>query len=342
MRRVLLRDPFFWGCILIFATLLLLSVGHTIFRDGQVDQISNRYAADGTFLATSPLEPSREQWFGTDRAGNDLFQIMIAGAKWTIGICFAVAFGRIMLALLIGVPLAFRGNRLNTVIRTVLDGFLILPISLLAYFILLTSLFFASPEDIPSLTSRVLLETSVLILLGLPALLMYLVSETRLLLTQEFMVVARTLGGSPAYQFRTHIWPHLLPTLAIVFMQQFVQTLMVLIHLSLFGLFFGGTLSRFANDVSPTIFEWSSQFGFYFFQFSAVSWINHLFLIPAISIAALVFLGNLLTSRLERAYRLRREQLIFTEPVAQAEVAATHLTDPFDPVALHASRKDHL
>lgn len=336
MRRVLIRDPLFWIGLLLFAALMTLSVGNTLFRDGQVDQITNLYSADGTLLATSPLEPSSEHWLGTDRAGNDLLQLLIEGAKWTIGVCFTVAFVRIALALLIGVPLAFRGKRLYTGLRLLLDGFLIIPISLLALFILLPALLLTDPALIPSMSSRVLLEVSVLTLLGLPALLLYLISETRQLRAQEFMLVARTLGGSPFYQFRTHIWPHLLPTLTIVFMQQFVQTLMVLIHISLFGVFFGGSLLLFGDGVAPTIFEWASQFGYYFLQFTALSWINHMFLVPAIALALLVFFANLLTSRLERAYRLRRQQLVHApmQELAEAEAAATQLSDPFEPVRI--------
>ena len=90
----------------------------------------------------------------------------------------------------------------------------------------------------------------------------------------------------------------------------------------------------FEGNAAPTIFEWASQFGYYFFQFTAVSWINDLFLVPAIALALLVFFANLLTSRLERAYRLRRQQMIPSVPLAaaDAEAAAARLSDPFDPV----------
>ncbi|MCY1691818.1 ABC transporter permease subunit [Exiguobacterium sp. SL14] len=238
MRRTLLRDPVFWLCLVLLIGLLLLSFGNTIFRDGQVDQISNRYAEDGTFLATSPLEPSSDQWLGTDRSGYDLFQLMIEGFKWTVGICMIVALGRMLLSLIIAIPLAFRSARVNRYLKLVLDGFLVLPLSLVALLILLPSLTFFDSTTIPSLFDRVSFELTILILLGLPSLSLYLIAETRQLLSQEFMIVAQTLGGSPWHQFRRHIWPHLVPTLTIVFMQQFIQTLMLLVHLSLFDIFF--------------------------------------------------------------------------------------------------------
>lgn len=330
MRRVLMRDPIFLIVFTILMGLLLLSIGNTIFRDGQVDQFLNRYSEEGRLIGIPPLEPSIDQWLGTDRAGNDLFQMMIEGFKWTVGICAIVALGRMAIGLLVGIPLAFRGARLNRYFKIVLDGFLILPISLLAMMMLFSSLMFADSTMVPPLLDRVTLQLTVFILLGLPAVILYLITEVRQLLKQEFMVVAETLGGSVWHRTRRHLWPHLVPTLVIVFMQQFVQTLMLLIHLSLFGVFFGGTVFLF-EGVMPTLFEWSSMFGYYFKQFTATTWMtSHMFLVPAIGLSLLVFLSNLLTSRLERAFQLRRQEAIVTdETISQAEAAAASLDEPF-------------
>ncbi|MEW8966058.1 ABC transporter permease [Exiguobacterium alkaliphilum] len=330
MRRTLLRDPVFLIVFTILMGLLLLSIGNTIFRDGQVDQFPNRYSDEGRLIGIPPLEPSKDQWLGTDRAGNDLFQMMIEGFKWTVGICATVALGRMALGLVVGIPLAFRGARLNRIFKMLLDGFLILPISLLAMMMLFSSLLFADSTMVPPLVDRVTLQLTVFVFLGLPAVTLYLITEIRQLLQQEFMIVAETLGGSVWHRTRRHLWPHLVPTLVIVFMQQFVQTLMLLIHISLFGVFFGGTVFLF-EGVRPTLFEWSSMFGFYFTQFTATTWMtNHMFLVPALGLSLLVFLSNLLTSRLERAFRLRRQEAVLTEEtMSQAEAAAASLADPF-------------
>ncbi|EPE61198.1 binding-protein-dependent transport systems inner membrane component [Exiguobacterium sp. S17] len=218
MRRVLLRDPIFIIGFLIFVSLLLLSIGNTVFRDGQVDQFLNRYSDEGRLIGIPPLEPSTDQWLGTDRAGNDLFQVMIEGFKWTVGICATVALGRMALGLVVGVPLAFRSVRVNRYFKMILDGFLILPISLLAMMMLFSSLMFADSTLVPPLFDRVTFELSILVLLGLPAVTLYLITEVRQLLGQEFMIVAETLGGSKWHRVRRHLWPHLVPTLVIVFM----------------------------------------------------------------------------------------------------------------------------
>ena len=340
MRRTLVRDPIFWICILILTSLLLMSFGNTIFRDGQVDRISNRYADDGTFIATSPLKPSLDQWLGTDRSGNDLVQMMIEGFKWTFGVCAFVALGRLILGLMIGIPLAFRGKRLHGVLKVVMDGFLVLPVSLLALMLMLSSLIFPEKLAVPYLSDRLTFEFTILIALGLPSLVLYIIGETRQILTQEFMVVASTLGGGTWHRFRRHLWPHLVPTLSIIFMQQFIQTLMLLVQLSLFGIFFSGTVILY-EGITPLIFEWASMFGYYFNQFSAVSWINHMFLVPTIGIALLIFLCNLLTSRLERAYRIRRhdQPVIEETSIVQHEAAVTSLDDPFAPVRHHIKQE---
>ncbi|MDE0564142.1 ABC transporter permease [Exiguobacterium sp. B2(2022)] len=341
MRRVLIRDPIFIFCFVIVTGLLLMSVGNTVFRDGNVDQTLMLYSDEGRLIGIPPLEPSKYQWLGTDNAGYDLFQMFVEGFKWTVGICAIVALGRMAIGLLVGIPLAFRGARLNHFFKTLLDGFLILPISLLALMMLASTMIFWDSTQVPPLWNRVKIELIVLVVLGLPAVTLYLITEIRQLLQQEFMIVAQTLGGSVWHRVKLHLLPHLIPTLVIVFMQQFVQTLMLLIHLSLFGIFFGGTV-LLHEGVMPTIYEWSSMFGYYFGQFTAMTWMtNHLFLIPAIALAALIFIFNLLTSRLERAFRLRRQEPMVTEiNIAQSEAAAASLDNPFSLVNASVSLKN--
>ena len=341
MRRVLMRDPIFIFCFVIVTGLLLMSVGNTVFRDGNVDQTLMLYSDEGRLIGIPPLEPSKYQWLGTDNAGYDLFQMFVEGFKWTVGICAIVALGRMAIGLLVGIPLAFRGVRLNHFFKTLLDGFLILPISLLALMMLASTMIFWDSTQVPPLWDRVKIELIVLVVLGLPAVTLYLITEIRQLLQQEFMIVAQTLGGSVWHRVKLHLLPHLIPTLVIVFMQQFVQTLMLLIHLSLFGIFFGGTV-LLHEGVMPTIYEWSSMFGYYFGQFTAMTWMtNHLFLIPAIALAALIFIFNLLTSRLERAFRLRRQEPMVTEiNIAQSEAAAASLDNPFSLIDSSVSLKN--
>ncbi|WP_214702068.1 MULTISPECIES: ABC transporter permease subunit [unclassified Exiguobacterium] len=341
MRRVLLRDPIFIVCFVIVVGLLLMSFGNTVLRDGNVDQTLMLYSDEGRLIGIPPLEPSKDQWLGTDNAGYDLFQMFVEGFKWTVGICAIVALGRMTIGLLVGIPLAFRGARLNHFFKKLLDGFLILPISLLALMMLASTMTFWDSTQVPPLLERVKIELIVLVVLGLPAVTLYLITEIRQLLQQEFMIVAETLGGSVWHRVRLHLLPHLIPTLVIVFMQQFVQTLMLLIHLSLFGIFFGGTV-LLHEGIMPTVYEWSSMFGYYFRQFTAMTWMtNHLFLVPAIALAALIFIFNVLTSRLERAFRLRRQEPRVTEMnVAQSEAAAASLDNPFSLVDVSLSVKN--
>lgn len=63
-----------------------------------------------------------------------------------------------------------------------------------------------------------------------------------------------------------------------------------------------------------------------------------MFLVPALGLSMLVFISNLLTSRLERAFRLRRQEAVVTEEtMSQEEAAAASLADPF--TLVHADGK---
>ncbi|MCY1691819.1 hypothetical protein OVA29_15040 [Exiguobacterium sp. SL14] len=78
------------------------------------------------------------------------------------------------------------------------------------------------------------------------------------------------------------------------------------------------------------------MFGYYFNQFSATSWLNHMFLVPLIGLALVVFFSNLFMSRLERAFRFRQQlkPIKLSASRAQDEVFATSMVDPFTPVTL--------
>jgi peptide/nickel transport system permease protein len=77
---------------------------------------------------------------------------------------------------------------------------------------------------------------------------------------QDFVLSAKLLGGSNKHLLWTHLFPHLAPRLFIIWGQQFIQTLLILVHLGLFHLFLGGTIITGGLVPDPPksgTFEWS-------------------------------------------------------------------------------------
>ena len=80
----------------IFLILVLLSIGNTIWNDGQIRKVTLQYDAAGN-PEVPPFSPSSQFLLGTDRNGYDLLHLVIEGAKWTIGISFLIALLRMVM-----------------------------------------------------------------------------------------------------------------------------------------------------------------------------------------------------------------------------------------------------
>ena len=127
-----------------------------------------------------------------------------------------------------------------------------------------------------------------LVLLVMPVIALYVAKEVRKLRTEEFVDAARILGGSRRHIVIKHIFPHLYMTFILVFLQQFTQTLTILLHLGLLEVFFGGTVTFGGpiKEVESYTHEWSGLIGVYFRALTVNPWIP---LVPITFLGLLFF-----------------------------------------------------
>ena len=127
-----------------------------------------------------------------------------------------------------------------------------------------------------------------LVLLVMPVIALYVAKEVRKLRTEEFVDAARILGGSRRHIVIKHIFPHLYMTFILVFLQQFTQTLTILLHLGLLEVFFGGTVTFGGSikEVESYTHEWSGLIGVYFRALTVNPWIP---LVPITFLGLLFF-----------------------------------------------------
>ncbi|WP_369902007.1 ABC transporter permease subunit [Bacillus manliponensis] len=176
--------------------------------------------------------------------------------------------------------------------------------TLIAFFMLETVLMFGNGEIPPPFYQRVSFQMMILIVLALPTLSFYLSNETKKLLSEEFMHAARTLGGSKWHLIKRHLFPNLRPLFLIVFMQQFVQALILFLHLGILELFFGGTIVFSGGEVESVSSEWSGLIGLYFRSLSANPWIP---LVPIGCFILTIIAGNTIVRRMKVAMEKQYE-----------------------------------
>ncbi|HDX9580626.1 TPA: ABC transporter permease [Bacillus pseudomycoides] len=297
MWRTLKKDKYFIISISFLLLFVLASIGNSIFTDGQTRQVSIQFDENGN-VQSAPFPPSSTFLLGTDRKGYDLLHRVVAGAKWSIGITFLIAFIRTILGIGIGIYMAFYVKRKFKTLEATFDSFTVIPMTLIAYFILNTVLQFDNGVVPPPFYQRALFEIIVLVILALPTLSFYFANETKKLLSEEFMYAAQILGGSKWHLIKKHLFPHLFPVFMIVLTQQFIQALILLSHLGILQLYFGGTILFSGNEVESVSSEWSGLIGLYFRSFTVHPWIP---MVPIGCFILTIIAANVVSRRIKIA-----------------------------------------
>ncbi|HHK5534648.1 TPA: ABC transporter permease subunit [Bacillus mobilis] len=299
MWQVVKRDVRFWIGITFLSVLMIISIGYMVFFDGNIRELTMMYNEKGE-LEAAPFSPSSKFWFGSDVKGRDLVQLIIEGAKWTVGASIIIAILRVIVGGGIGLLLGMYGKRSFPVISSFFDPFSIVPMVMISYFMLNEVLTFDSGAEVVPLYLRVAFQIIVLVCLAVPTVMLYVAQEVKRIKKEEFMLAATVLGGSKWHRLKRHIWPHMLPSFLLLVAQQFVSVLLLLLHLGLLKLFFGGTI-LFGLDADSVTKEWTGLIGQNFRHLTTHTWIV---LIPIAFYSMTILSGNLISNSMQDAIKL--------------------------------------
>ncbi|MCP8617392.1 ABC transporter permease subunit [Salirhabdus salicampi] len=245
--------------------ILVYSYLHTKLASPVIDQVRLYYNPSGKLLGNTPHEPTDPFFLGSDRLGYSIWDQIVVGAKYTILFAFIVAVLRIIIGFLLGTFYTFKlSSSGRKVIDKIAESSHFLPLSIIAYAILHPILI--QPRDgwETSFFERVVLEIIILTILVIPVMMALTGNEIGTVMKNEFILSAIVLGGGPRHMLTKHILPHIGPRMTILFGQQFIQVLLLLIHLGFFQLYFGGTVMSFGLLADPPqsyTNEWSGLIG---------------------------------------------------------------------------------
>ncbi|MBN3554660.1 peptide ABC transporter permease [Fictibacillus nanhaiensis] len=290
--------------LLFLVTLVVLSIGNSVIHDGEIRRVSLLFDENGT-VSAAPFAPSAKFLLGTDRKGYDLLHLIIEGAKWTIGAGLLITFMRILIGLLLGIILAKFKKTLFQSFESFFDSFSVIPMTMISYFVLQHALTFGNGTTPEPFFLRVGFQLMILIIFAVPTITYYLGNEMKLLLNEEFVRSAKILGGRYPHLLRKHIAPHLNPILIILFLQQFIQVLVILIHLGVLQVFFGGTIVFYGGEVDSVTHEWTGLLGMYYASFMSHPWIP---LVPILFFTLTIIASTFILTGLEKAYLLSKQK----------------------------------
>lgn len=253
----LLKNKFFLtGFLFLFFLLALSILNHFLFG-------SKIISARNDQITRLPLRPSLAHPLGTDTTGKDMLHIIIYGAKYTILIGLTITILRAGLGIVIGISLSYTKMMKETLLSFG-EAFHFIPGTLITFFIMVSVVSMTFHGFDYSLPTQIAFQVVIMTLIALPSVAMTVSRETDLIKQKDYYKASEMLGAGKLFLIRKHIFPLLKYNFLILTGQQFINVLIILVHLGVLKVFLGGTWI----DYSPMHFpphsvswEWSGLIG---------------------------------------------------------------------------------
>lgn len=258
----------------------------------------------GEIIDRAPFPPSTEHLFGTDRNGQDVLLIVIDGAKFTIFTALIVTLFRVFIGGLIGIIISLWLPKLKVFFNDFFLGFKYVPSTIIA--LLLMAPVTISYTGVPFIII-ISYQLFVLFLVAFPSIVSTTIDMTDELKKSSFIQSSYLMGGSHFHVLRKHMKPYLKSFGLLIGIQQMISTLVILMHLGIFGVFLGGPTKSgiFNGDMwgPPTpeslSSEWSGLIGQNFAVIIQYPWIV---LSTILGFFLLICLLNMMKKELESQF----------------------------------------
>jgi peptide/nickel transport system permease protein len=287
--------------ILILGVLMILSFFPSLlFPLFEREPTTLLYDSNGNLIGSPPFSPSQVLPLGTDKFGESLLYNLLKGAKYTFIFVIIISFLRLLFSLTLSVLYAFCFGSVTKWLSKSLDIIYFIPPVFIIFFIMgpLDNHY----SDIQSINFRlIIIQILLFTVIAVPPLGIQLGEEIRNYLNEEFIKIVMLSGVGYYYIFKRHIIPLMKPRIVILFLQQVIQLLFLLIHLSILDIFVGGT-QKIKTSMTGGEFdsislsnEWAGIIGLNYKELFLYPWLT---LAPLIAFTILILSVKLLLSGL--------------------------------------------
>lgn len=288
MKSLFLNKLFLTGFIII-SGIFLVSILYLLIFNDRIPTTELLYDSNGKPLP-APYGFKTFPPLGTDVFGRDLLIVMMVGAKYTIAAALIITFLRVFPSVWFGLFIHFFLQKLERPIKSIADALNYFPLTLFAFLLLnvilvsemrmydIGGVLVNGPEPLPY-WSRIIIYLVLLALLFVPTNSILIANEVKAIYKKEFIESSKTLGASSWRIVTKHIKPFLVPQLAIIFLRDFIQTLILMSHLAVLGLFLGGHVIKgdlfgLSSPMSNSN-EWAGLLGMWWeFLWTSYPWIS--------------------------------------------------------------------
>lgn len=218
------------------------------------------YNEEGRVIDTFPFPPSLRFLLGVDRHGRDVFWSVIDGAKYTILFAIIIGCFRVFFGMLFGVIYGVYLQKFRFLFHAFERACRFVPAVFLVFMFFNVNFFSPTSSGLTLLISQIM----VLTIVALPPITSVIGNEVNFYQKNEFITSTRIIGGSKFWVIRKHIIPFLRSRLLLMFVQQIIQVLLLLVHLGVFKMVIGDSqiVNTGERDVTVSLSnEWSGLIG---------------------------------------------------------------------------------
>jgi peptide/nickel transport system permease protein len=340
LKKLFKQPTFLIGFIFIFG-LLILSFLYSWFWADNAKKIIVLYTKSGDVIGKAPFGPNQVFPFGTDSYGHQLAFTILDGAKYTILFSLTIGLLRTVIGLIIGIFVSVTPIKIKSSPSTMLQALQTVPISLVLYVILQPVIFdtdhyvyyknifgyagsmYGKPPHY-SMWATILFETFLLTMISVPLVSKLFADEMRLLMKKEFVLSSKTLGSSKWFQIKKHVLPHMWPKIYVVFIQQIIQALLIIIHLGVLQIYFGGTYVRIypmETDIWGKTNEWSGIIGYQLKSYGLTPW---MVLFPLLFFFLLILAYNFILEGINKAQNTQEQSMKIVESSTEKSLSKNY------------------
>ena len=233
------NGPFMIGFIISLILIFLVLFGPLVVEHDPnitAQTIIPYYDAELKEMISPPFLPSADHWLGTDRWGNDMWSLIVHGARVTLVIGLYITLVRVVLGMILGSLAGWQEGQW-------LDRFVMGSINIISSVpILISSMVLILALNIDKGMGVFLIALSVV---GWTEVAQYVRGELLVIKHLGYIESAEAVGLSQRQVLVRHALPNVLPQLLVITFLEMGAVLILLAELGFLGIFIGGG-SRFS------------------------------------------------------------------------------------------------
>ncbi|MFZ7947067.1 MULTISPECIES: ABC transporter permease [Bacillaceae] len=288
---------------MIILGILISSCLYPFYGPADYEKEIFKYDGKGGLIGRAPFPPSLHHIFGTNPNGEDMFLIVLDGAKYTIITAFIVTFLRLLLGVVIGILLSFSHPNIKTYFKDLFIGFRYIPSIIIALLLM-------TPVTVQytgiGIWSIITYQIFILGIVAFPAVVLTTADMVDELKKQTFIKSSYLMGATHLHIVRKHLFPYVRSYGLLMGVQQYMNTLVLMMHLGIFSVFIGGPQIGGINDGSdyPPLAslsnEWSGLIGQNFRFLLHYPWVE---LFPVFGFFFLIIIMNVMKRELTASFQ---------------------------------------